>query len=555
MKKNIKAYLAVGLMAVSAVGCTDLKTDIESQYIEYPTNEIAVEAKMSDIYFQTRSVYGRRGFEALGLSSDEFTSAAYGGGWYDNGAYAHPSFHTFVQEDATLDWYGVLTGGIAKANQIIDELGGDQAEPDVVAPAKVMRAYFHWIIMDGWGDTPKLDHSLTDGELVDRSPRAEITRWIADELEAAIPYLTEDVTENTYGKPTKWMAKALLAKIYLNWAVYTASSVDQYDAATAQNEKLGNVISLCDDIINSGKFSLDGGVSSWQAKFGPDNDYKVKDFVYALPWGHIEGSGMQWGRAMTWKDAKNCAVSYYGCKLNQSAGAYMVMTPEMTDLFYDDNNVARPEAGDRAKSVICGPAYVYDQKTYLPTDEPALDKNGKQIVLSKQIALRPNDNGFTDPEKIEIGNDIEAFSQGARTVKFFIKESDYSDSRNQSNDTPIFRFADILLMKAEAIVRQGGNNATALDLFNQIRSYVNATTHTGTLTLDDIYDERGREFLGEGWRRNDMIRFGHYEDEWFPHYKTGEFAPFASFDKTKRIWPLHRDILNTNANWKQNPGY
>ena len=71
-----------------------------------------------------------------------------------------------------------------------------------------------------------------------------------------IPALTEDVTDNTYGKPTRWMAEALLAKLYINWAVYTAESVDQYDAATAANPKLDDVIATCDDIIQSGKFNL-----------------------------------------------------------------------------------------------------------------------------------------------------------------------------------------------------------------------------------------------------------------------------------------------------------
>jgi hypothetical protein len=70
--------------------------------------------------------------------------------------------------------------------------------------------------------------------------------------------------------------------------------------------------------------------------------------------------------------------------------------------------------------------------------------------------------------------------------------------------------------------------------------------------LDDIYDERGREFLDENWRRNDMIRFGHYEDEFFPHYKKYNFA---SFDKKRRIWPLNNNVLDLNPTWSQNPGY
>lgn len=90
-------------------------------------------------------------------------------------------------------------------------------------------------LIDNYGDTPILESVPAEGTSVPRSPRKEVAEWIESELTDIIPYLTEDVTENTYGKPTKWMAEALLAKLYINWAVYTAESVDQYDAATAAN--------------------------------------------------------------------------------------------------------------------------------------------------------------------------------------------------------------------------------------------------------------------------------------------------------------------------------
>jgi hypothetical protein len=115
---------------------------------------------------------------------------------------------------------------------------------------------------------------------------------------------------------------------------------------------------------------------------------------------------------------------------------------------------------------------------------------------------------------------------------------------------PIFRYADILMMKAEALTRQG--QAGAKDLFNQIRAYAGAPQINGDPTLQDIYEERGREFFDENWRRNDMIRFGHFEDEFFPHYKKYDFA---NFDKRHRIFPIEQEMLDLNPGWEQNPGY
>lgn len=541
MKTKIKSLFSVCAAAL-ITGCTDLDVNVDSQYTEYPNSEIAVEAKMSDIYFQLRDTFGRRYMEAQSLSSDEYTAVSYGGGWYDSGAYAHPSLHNFQKEDASIDWMGNLTSGCTKANDVIVEMGGDEAGA-VIAPARAMRAFFHFIMMDCWGDAPILDHKLAEGEQVERSPRAEVAKFIEKELQEIIPQLTTEVNSNTYGKPTKWMAEALLAKLYINWPVYTAQSVDQYDAATATNEKLNDCIALCDDIMERGKFNL--GSMSYQKKFGPDNGYQVEDFIYAMPYDTYNATGMQYGRARTWKKAGDVDKSYYGMKLSQSAGAYITMTPEFASLFED-----KSKAGDRAKSVLMGPVYVYNPTTYEPTSEPALDPDGNQIVLTKTVTLTTEGD-----IQLGVGDNINGYNQGYRSVKFFVIDDDFKNGRNQSNDLPIFRYADILLTKAEALLRGGVSTVrpqdTAVSLFNEIRRYVHADEVTN-VTLDELYDERGREFFDENWRRNDMIRFGHFEDEFFPHYKN---FPTARFEKTCRIFPIHIDMLNTNPNWKQNPGY
>lgn len=128
-----------------------------------------------------------------------------------------------------------------------------------------------------------------------------------------------------------------------------------------------------------------------------------------------------------------------------------------------------------------------------------------------------------------------------------------SQGHNQSNDFPIFRYADIILMKAEAIMR--GGTATLGDtpqsLVNQIRTYVHAPQLTADPTLDDLLDERAREFADEGWRRNDLIRFGHFEDNW----GFRSLYPEGMTEKFRRVFPVPTSVLNTNTNWSQNKGY
>lgn len=545
MKLN-RLFLSAGLVAMTLTSCTDLDMSPNSQYTEDPSQNsgvdpmIVVEAKMADVYFHLKGTLGRRYMEAQCLSSDEFTALAFAGGYYDSGTYAHQALHCSSPNDASIGWYDDVTAGITKANTILEELGSG-ASAQMKAPARAIRAYYTWILMDNYGDTPILDKVQSEGSVVPRSPRKEVAEWIESELNDIIPALTEDVTENTYGKPTKWMAEALLAKLYINWSVYTAESVDQYDAATAANPKLDACIAACDEIINSGKFNL--GSVDYLHKFSYDNGWKVEDFIYAIPYNAVEDIsggnpyGMQYARPRTFKDMKNMLPNIYGSsdKFTQSFGGNMVVTPEFAKLFCLDGDI-------RNLSILRGDVYVRDPKTLRPTTEPFM-YNGKQVHFTEDITLVKVDN------TMDVGNDANAYQQGCHSIKWFATSNDYNNKRNQSNDLPIFRYADILLMKAEALTRQGSSGAKAL--FNQIRTYAGAPTIANEPTLQEIYDERGREFFDENWRRNDMIRFGHYEDEFFPHYKD---FPDASFDKRHRIFPVPQNTINLNG-WEQNAGY
>ena len=539
MKLN-RLFISAGLLAMTLTGCTDLDMSPNSQYTEDPSQNsgvdpmIVVEAKMADVYYHLAGTLGRRYMEAQCLASDEFTALAFAGGYYDSGTYAHQALHCSSPNDASIGWYDDVTAGITKANTILEELGSG-ASAQMKAPARAIRAYYTWILMDSYGDTPILDKVQAEGSVVPRSPRKEVAEWIESELNDIIPALTDDVTENTYGKPTKWMAEALLAKLYINWPVYTAESVDQYDAATAANPKLDACIAACDEIINSGKFNL--GSVDYLHKFSYDNGWQVEDFIYAIPYDAINRQGMQYARPRTFKDMKNLLPNVYGStdKFTQSFGGNMVVTPEFAKLFSLDGDI-------RNLCILRGDVYVRDPKTLRPTTEPFM-YNGNQVHFTEDITLAKKDN------TIEVGNDANAYQQGCHSIKWFTTPADYNNSRNQSNDLPIFRYADILLMKAEALTRQGSSGAKAL--FNQIRTYAGAPTIANEPTLQEIYDERGREFFDENWRRNDMIRFGHYEDEFFPHYKD---FPDASFDKRHRIFPVPQNTINLNG-WEQNPGY
>lgn len=538
MKQNIKLLFAAGLIGLTT-SCTDLDVPVKSQYTKYPTSEVAQEALMADVYYHLRGTLGRRYMEAQCLASDEWVGISFDGDYFDSGTYAHTCLHNFYDTDPSIGWYADVASGIAKANRVIVTMGGDDADPKAIAPARAMRAFYHFILMDSYGDVPVLDAIPGENEAVERKPRAEVARFIESELLDVIPYLSETNDATTYGKPNKWMAEALLVKLYINWPVYTAASVDQYDAATAKNEKLNDCVKYCDEIIKSGKFSISEGANGYRSKFFPNNGSQIKDFIYAMPFHTTEATGMQYGRPRTWRQAKGSFDSYYGMKLSNSVGGNFSMSPEMSDLFSLPGD-------ERNDNILAGQIYMYDATTYAKTSTPFTYK-GENVVLSKDIE-------FKDKESLNVGKDVHGWCQGYKSVKWFVIDEDFRNSRNQSNDLPIFRFADILLTKAEAITRgaTATNGDTPQSLFNQIRSYVHAPQLDHNPSLQELLDERGREFFDENWRRNDMIRFGTFENEYGAHKKD---FPTARFEKTCRIFPIPKDVREQNTNWKQNPGY
>lgn len=543
MKSYIKNTLFTGLLLSSVTACTDLDVDIKSTYTSYPTTEIATEAKMADLYYGFRGPLGRRYTEAAWLSSDEFTAVTYGGNWYDGGNYVHATLHMSNPDDAHIDWLGDITGTITKCNQAIVDLGGDEATDESIAKALTMRAFYHFIFMDMFGDSPILDHVIGSDEAVVRSPRAEVAAFIESDLLRAINSggLSENVNASTYGKPTKWMAEALLVKLYLNWAVYTSSDVANYEP-TLTNAKLNDAVAYCDEIIKSGKFDLS---DSYRKKFMPDNGSQIKDFIYAMPYDNATAQGMTYARFQYWPKFNNNGsggTGLFGITLSKNAGGIFTITPEAADRF--------SLAGDERNEIILkDELFTYNISTFAKTTTPYL-YNGQRVVLTKNITLlTPGD------ASMNVGDNFNGWNQGYRCIKWGLQAADYDTyNRNQSNDVPIFRYADILLMKAEAILRgaTATNGDTPMSLFNQIRSYVKAPTLTTAPTLQDILDERGREFFSEMWRRNDLIRFGQFENDWGLKHVINSAA---KTQKWRRIFPIPTNVMNSNTNWTQNTGY
>ena len=549
--------LTGALLALTSVGCTDLDVDIKSQYTEMPDSEIAIEAQMSNAFYSFRAAIGRRFDEGVSCNSDEYTAVSFDGDYLNNRDMANFSLHMIspTNSAAQLDVFNELLTGITNCNRVIFDLSEGGVPEEDLAPVRAVRAFYHFMIMDHWGDTPIIDHLLAEDEAIDRSPRADVARWIESELLAVRDNCYENVDASTYGKPTRWMVDALLAKLYINWNVYTQDVTSASWNANADNEKLDDCIEACDRVIASGYFNLS---DDYKTKFMYTNGSHIKDFIYAMPFDAETVQGMTFARFRTWRRGQN-NNGFYSIPMSNSVGGNMTLTPEFVELF------CLP--GDRRNDVIAGntgenigmdsfDVYQYDNTTGEPTGVRNT-YDGHDVTFTKAITLKEDltaDPAVVPNGDLNCGADITGWTQGYRSIKFFPDVNDYNTfSRNQDNDVPVFRYADVILMKCEAITRGGAatNGDTPMSLFNQIRAYVNAPLLDHNPSLQEILDERGREFLDEHWRRNDLIRFGDFERDWGFKKEFNENADNPQY----RLWPLSVNTLNANTNWEQNPGY
>jgi len=171
--------------------------------------------------------------------------------------------------------------------------------------------------------------------------------------------------------------------------------------------------------------------------------------------------------------------------------------------------------------------------------------------IRKNITLQPGQDPNTLPSDMTTGEE----NSGIRFNKY--KPGRQSDAHYFSNDWAVYRLSWIYFAKAESLMRLNGGTATqpAVDLINAVRKrnftaadWPSMMYTTANLTMNELLDERGREFIFEGWRRQDLIRFGTFTTgSWWDHTPTN--------DKNKELFPIPFTTISNNLNLKQNPGY
>ncbi|SEW26455.1 RagB/SusD family nutrient uptake outer membrane protein [Chitinophaga arvensicola] len=530
MKNIYLTGIAIGFTLLSA--CTKLDVKVESEYVKenFPTTADGFNAASGPIYTQLSGGYAVDYWRMQELSTDEAIIPARGGNYVDGGQYAQLHRHNWTPDHPTVKsvWRWAF-GGVSTCNRILllfEKAPESSSKKLAVAEGRAMRALYYFYLMDLYGKVPIVT-TFGDPTPPEQSSREQVFNFIEKELKEVIPSLRTEVAQVTYSKPTKWFAFTLLTKMYLNSVVYTGKP------------RFAETVAMADSVLVSKKYSLD---DSFTSIFMPDNGPQIKETIFAIPYDGNVIKGNQFSRF----GLHTSLVVKFSLPFRPSIAMSTIGS------FYDKFNLA----GDvRNTTWLEGPQVNPDgSPIMISTTNKGLNdrytgsepekKINWQLSFSKEMVLR-------DVPSMDIGNDELAKAAGVRSIKYYPDKNTEPSERNSNNDVPVFRLADVMLMKAEAILR--GAAATAVNgelqtpdvLVNKIRTRAHAPQISNT-TENDLLEERARELAWETWRRNDLIRFKQFENSW-------GFKSDANV--LHQIYPIPFEEITLNPKLQQNPGY
>ncbi|NJN26038.1 MAG: RagB/SusD family nutrient uptake outer membrane protein [Cyclobacteriaceae bacterium] len=527
--------------------CTNLDEELYDVVIpeDFLKGEEQYVAYLGQAYTKLKD-YGTGGHMQLSQgSADQGVYPTRGTDWNDGGVHRRRQMHTWTFEDTGGTW-DLAFSGISDCNRLTesylvlieDGLIDVEVANRFIGELAGLRAFFYYLLIDAYGNVPIVTEFSTADPAPATKSRKEVFDFIIAQLDEWAPKLEVEVGGAAYGRVNYWTAKAIEAKMHLNAEVWSGTA--NWDG----------VIAACDEIINSGKFNLE---ANFFTNFDVENGVS-KEFIFAIPYDKVFFKGfnlsfhtLHYGNRDTYNLTGNPWNGF--CTMEEFYNSF------------DDKDLRKGEPG-----TLDGPAT--KRGTFLVGYQYKL--NGELVIDDADGSKDPDGPPVNFMPNLSTIGPNTLRQEGARVGKW---EFEIGGTDNMSNDFAVFRYADILLMKAEAIWRKTGNpaDATALALVNQVR-----TTHGGNeigllTTLDgpisfkieegsvaggELLNERGRELAFEMHRRQDLIRWGVFGEvaKWSPPTGVSDDKPFNS-DPTRTIFAIPRNQLENNRNLIQNPGY
>jgi starch-binding outer membrane protein, SusD/RagB family len=510
-------FIKYGIFAgalVLGVSCTNLDEQIPD------ATEIAnadPDAVLTSAYNGLREFENQDGvFAVQEVSTDFVIVPTRAGDWGDGGAWLQDHFHTWdaSSREVNTSWRAMLSS-VYNCDLALSIQGIPASKK---AQAQFLKAYYYYNAIDMFGQVPYREAGSSPDDFPKVWTSPEATAQIIALLEEALPNLPEKNTSDP-SIASKDAANFLLAKIYLNKAVFDEPSHTGFNANNVAN--MNKVIEYVDAISSSTTLASD----YWD-NFKPAN-HTSPELIFTAK--NINGVTMGEMRRR-W---------YMGNHYNQVPSGWNGFS--VLQEYYDKFDPSDRRIRNNDPAIIANFGSPLGMRRGLQYDKGGvtpLTTRGQNGSLPLDFQSDPA--GLPADGKIISDNWLERW--GIRPQKYI---PDVSNMDKPENDYVLFRYADALLMKAEAIVRGGSSSTTTASIEALLSSRQGITTSIDLSTLAGINEARATELWEEGWRRNDMIRFGTY---------TTSRATMTNTDAYRVLLPVPTTAL-LNPNIHQNPGY
>ena len=468
------------------------------------------------------------------FGSDEAMIPTRGNDWYDGEIWQDMYRHSWTPGHSMLknSWlylYKVIT----LCNRSIEQLDAHSHLLDVSdliaykAEVRSIRAICYWYLLDLFARVPIITSTDKSINQMQQAERSQVFDFVVSELMESWPYLSPETSVHRgdyYARVTQSVAIFVLAKLMLNAEVYTDddwTDSDRPDGSKMQFDIDGNAMNAweatiyyCDILDDEFAFRLadtyrenfavhneNSPENIWIIPMDKDLYYNEMQYMYRS-WHYRHASAYRFsGENGACATLKTLQVFGYGTDQEDERFKFNYWADEVYD--YDGNLVL-----DRSGNVL----------TYYPWEV-----------------------------QLYLGGSPYVETAGARMKKYEVDKNGTKDGQLIDNDIVLFRFADALLMRAEAKLRNGEDGQEDFDAVRR-RAWMNERQ----ISLEALLDERLLELCWEGWRRQDMIRFGQYESLF-----QGD-AYDEKVDETDHhttVFPIPGDIITLNPNITQNKGY
>ena len=507
------------MLATAWMGCEKLEEKFQG---DLSSNQLVLDSSATDAL--VKGVYVSLGqafinhlnvFPLTELTTDAGLMPTRGADWDDNGVWRSLHQHRWTsQNNIVRDCFNSLNGVVFAATDALKYRLSSQQEAEV----RMIRAFAMYLVLDLFDQVPYRDpgeSTITPSRI---RKGEEALNYIIAEVNDVLPRLPA-------GPPyraNQMAARVLLMKCYLNRAVYLNRASPVFNTAD-----MNQVVRLADELILSNRFPLS---DEYFDNFAPENDVIGKENIFTQQ--DEPGPGNQlfftfllvqhYNQLPFGLNGAATLASFY----NRFEGA-----DHRRGMNYLYGSAA-PNPGNRINV-----GFFVGQQYNPFSDDLLYDEGGQPLIFEPGV------------KNIETGPNLQR--TGIRPLKYPI---DWSNPFQPANDMVYFRMADVILMKAEAVLRggtataAGPYGATVLSMVNAIRTHASRqASPLSTITLDSLLDERGRELWWEGWRRQDMIRFGKYLQPF-------EEKQYVS-EQRYLLFPIPAEQLSVNPNLKQNPGY